>query len=85
MVERKAEISLDEWLERVPVHSEASETSTTAAESKGVPNPSSTPDTSPSEVKDEVVVGNPADVAPAEGDSSEWFWLLLEQTGYERW
>ena len=31
------------------------------------------------------VNGTPGDVAKAEEDSSEWFWRLFEQSGYERW
>ena len=85
MVKRKAEISLDEWLEWAPVPSEVIDTSTNAAANSEVPKPNSTTATSLSEVKVEAAVNTPADVAPTESDTHEWFWLLLKQSGYERW
>ena len=31
------------------------------------------------------VAEDQGDVAVNESDAAEWFWLLLEQSGYERW
>lgn len=85
MVKRKAEISLDEWLDRTAAPSEAKSIDIIAAEENEKLEPSPIDEPSLPEVKDGLVTGIPAEVVPVEGDGSEWFWTLLEQAGYERW
>ena len=85
MVKRKAEISLEEWLDMAAAPSEAKNTNITAAKSDEELKPSPTAEQGLPEVKDGPVTSIPADVSLAESESSEWFWVLLEQVGYERW
>ena len=85
MVRKKADINLEEWLGRAAAPSEAKNLDTTAVKSDEVPKPSSTAERSPSKGKDELVTRTPADVAQTESESSEWFWVLLKQAGYEKW
>ena len=40
---------------------------------------------SPSEVEASLAPNLPVDVTTTQEDISEWFWLLLEQSGFERW
>lgn len=85
MVKRKVDMSLDEWLERGVVSSHTSHVHTKATmESRTLDQPSTVSEAQ-TEVKAQLATGGPADVAESEGDNSNWFWLLLEQSGYERW
>lgn len=74
-------------MERGAVSSEAKNANAAAAAAKreDVPNLSPTAERGPSEEKVELATSTPVDVAQPESESSEWFWLLLEQSGYERW
>ena len=85
MVKRKAEISLDEWLDRTAIPSEAESADIpAAATNEGLESSMITEQRRP-EVNEGLVTGIPAKRVPAEGESSEWFWTLLEQESYERW
>lgn len=85
MVKRKVDMSLDEWLERGVVSSHTSHVHTKATmESRTLDQPSTVSEAQ-TEVKAQLATGGPTDVAEPEGDNSNWFWLLLEQSGYERW
>lgn len=97
MVKSKAEIGLDEWLVQGVRSAEPTTTQAIAAPGEQ-PNNSSIKN---AEVVTEPTVAQPAaaelvdeplqlggdrvQVAKEEGDAHEWFWLLLEQCGYERW
>ena len=76
MVKRKAEVSVDEWLGRGAA---------SADERRDNVAVTSTAEEGPIEGKTELGTNTPVDVAQPQDDSSEWFWLLLESTGYERW
>lgn len=39
----------------------------------------------PTEVKAQLLTDGPANVSEPEDSTSNWFWLLLEHAGYERW
>ena len=85
MVKRKAEISMDEWLERGVVSSEVNRVNAATAKGGKVPTRCPIVVGVPSEEKVEYVTNIPTDVAGPKSESSEWLWLLLEQSGYERW
>ena len=85
MVKWKAVIDLDEWLRLVPATLRVETASTVPMASEVVPNQASTTKISSVGKGTGVVVNPPADVANNQDDTSEWFWLLLEQSGYERW
>ena len=85
MVKRKAEISLDEWLERGASAAEVKSGHKAAVTSEAVTNPIPTAKEVPSEGKVEVAASVPTDVAPTDSDEHKWFWRLLELSGYERW
>ena len=85
MVKRKAEVSVDEWLERGAASAEVrrdNAATTEEAESLGL-NPIA--EEGPTEGKTELGTNTPADVAQPRDDNSKWFWALLESAGYERW
>ena len=85
MVKRKVEVDLEEWLRMVPATSrmEAASQSPAVDEDATELNPTTTA----SSVNRGTGVGvtPPADVAANQEDTSDWFWLLLEQAGYSRW
>ena len=83
MVKRKAETNLDEWLERGALYAEANRVRVAAATVKEVSEPSPTAVTGPLSREATLLPTVPADVA--EREDAEWFWALLEQSGYERW
>ena len=85
MGKRKAEVSLDEWLERTAMPSKIKEPHPIAASSEAVPKTIPTAEENPSEVKEELVTDTQSNVARTDNGDSEWFWVLLEQAGYERW
>ena len=85
MVKRKAEISLDEWLYQTAVPLETKNIDNIAAEKDKELKPSLTTEQSIPEVKEGPATGGSAEGVQAEGESSEWLWVLLEQAGYERW
>lgn len=85
MARKKAEISLNEWLKRGVGSSEMNQAK--AADTKGeqTATPCPTVTEGPTEVKVEPVAVTSADVAGPKDGGVEWFWLLLEQSDYERW
>ena len=97
MVKRKADISLDEWLVR-GVRSDEPTITPAIAASDERPSDSSieeaevvTGPTTAQPATSELVTetlrlrGDRLQAARKEGDVHEWFWLLLEQCGYECW
>ena len=82
MVKRKADIGLDEWLRLELALARIEAARTTAVESEVVPTPTQTTEVSPAKEEAGVIV---AEVTSHHEDPSEWFWLLLEQSGHERW
>ena len=94
MVKRKAEVSLEEWLREGPSSPETGPTATVAAE--GTPSASNNPTVEANrpiptpEVPTEPVPAGPVTAPAAERgvsveDKDHWFWVLLEESGYERW
>ena len=85
MVKKKANVSIDEWLEGgVFLLGTSPTTTVTAAEG---PAPSNIP---AAEVVPELVLVEPvttpvANVAVPREEEANLFWTLLEQSGYERW
>ena len=97
MVKRKADISLDEWLAQsvgatgsIPNHTAAAPTEQTVNQVPTVVEISPGAGTTHVAITEPVVESAPVaedrcDVAGRESEAAEWFWLLLEQSGYERW
>ena len=85
MVKRKAEVDLEEWLRLVPATLRVEAASIVPTASEVVPNQVPTTTVSSVGRGTGVELNPPADVANNQDDTSEWFWLLLEQSGYERW
>ena len=85
MVKRNAKVDLKEWLRMVLAISrmEAASQSPVVNEDAAEPNPATT--ASSVNKGTSVEVTPPADVATDQEDTSDWFWLLLEQSGYSRW
>lgn len=83
MVKQKAEINLDEWLEMGVLSAETNRVNVAAATAEKVSTSMPTVVGVPLKEKANLLPNTPADVA--ESESSEWFWVLLEQSGYERW
>ena len=83
MVKHKANISVDEWLEESVGTSQSNAIqANTNQESNLLPPPSIVVE-SPTEVTSRTPTVATADVPTFEDPTSEWFWLLLQQTGYE--
>lgn len=86
MVKRKASISLDEWLERGEVTSVRKGHSLVGARRGEETHPNCpTAEALTKGVTGEQVPGTLVDGASHVDDESNWFWLILEQAGYERW
>ena len=83
MVKRKADISIDEWLgERV----DTSQSNTIQANTNSESSLPALPPTvveSTTEVASRTPTVTTADVPTFEDPTAEWFWLLLQQAGYE--
>lgn len=83
MVKRRVDTSLEEWHEEGVRCAEANRTNVAAAIEEEVV------ESAPTVV--EVPVGEEADRLTTaqsnvvELENSEWLWILLEQSGYERW
>lgn len=97
MVKRKAEISLVEWLvqgvrrpkpttaktTKAPVgqpHNQGTSLVETASEARAAQSATAKLAVGPLPVD-----SDPSRVTGAKGEAHDWFWLLLEQAGYERW
>ena len=85
MVKRKAAVSLDDWLVERRVISE--DLQLDAGNASG-------PCTDPAPPAAEVVLmqedsefttASPTEVAATEEEAADWFWALLEKTGFELW
>ena len=97
MVKRKSETSLDEWLVQgvrrpEPTTAIASEVSEAQTSNQSAPIVHSPTDAKLAQsAAAEMAVGTtPVDTNQpqrpvTEVEAHEWFWLLLEQAGYERW
>ena len=91
MVKRKANVSIDEWLEGGVSIPGTSPTTTVTAEEEPTPsNIPTLPNTPATEVVTESVPVEPVaipvvNVAIPGEEEANWFWALLEQSGYERW
>ena len=97
MVKRKSETSLDEWLAQgvrrpepaTAIAYEVSETQTSNRSAPIVHSPTTAKPDQPAAA--ELAVGTvPVDTNQpqrpvTEVEAHEWFWLLLESVGYERW
>ena len=85
MVKRKAANSLDEWLSEGDLASAAKQPNTEITT-----EPCTTPPPPTAEIVQPQVASEPSLVVTAKVDITEdeaanWFWSLLEQSGYERW
>lgn len=85
MVKRKADISLDEWLERGTTIPGASHTNAAAANEEPVRANCPIAETVPQTVTTEPVTTTGVDSTDQGEGAVEWFWALLELSGYERW
>ena len=100
MVKRKANVSIDDWLEEGVSLPRTSPVATITVEEgpapagppihAPIPAPSSPP-AAPHTPANEVTAGSVPvatmgdDVAVNQEEVAEWFWNLLAQSGYERW
>ena len=80
MVKRKADKSLDEWVKEGEAISAATQTY-----AKTPIEQCATAERVQPQVTTEPLAVAPADVAATEDEVADWFWALLEQSGYERW
>ena len=85
MTKRKAEIDLDEWLRLAPALSRMETASTTTLAYEVVLDPTQIAEVRPSTVEVNLTPNLPVDGTTTQEDNNEWFWLLLEQFGFERW
>lgn len=85
MVKCKTDISLDEWLARSAVIPEASYSVAAVPEPRPVPIDVPTEEVAVDPVTTGPVSAPVANVATHEEGSSDWFWSILEQCGYELW
>ena len=85
MVKRKADISLDEWLERRATTPETNHTTAVAATEGPVSANGPPAEEVPQTVTAEPVATAGVDPIDQEDGVVEWFWALLELSGYERW
>ena len=85
MTKRKTELKLDEWLRLAPALSRMETARTTTLADEVVLDPTPIPEVSPSTVEANLTPNLSVDGTTPQEDSSEWFWLLLEQSSFERW
>ncbi len=85
MVKRKADIGLDEWLERGTAIPGASHTNVAAATESPVKANCPTAEAVPQTVPVEPVTATGVDSTDRGEGAEVWFWALLESAGYERW
>ena len=85
MVKRKASESIDEWLKEGESASVARQQTTEIATEPNPALPSPTVESVPPQVTEEAVAVAPADVEVTDDEAANWFWSLLEQSGYKRW
>ena len=85
MVKRKAETDLDEWLKWVPTIERMENISTTPIETEVVTNPTQIAEITPVSVEAGVATNWLVGVPNDQEEDNEWFWVLLAQSGHERW
>ena len=85
MTKRKAELDLDEWLRLAPALSRMETARTTTLADEVVLEPTPIAEVSPSTVETNMTPTLPVDGTTPQEDNNEWFWLLLEQSGFKRW
>ena len=85
MVKRKAEIDLDEWLRWVPTLARMEDTLATPAEIEVVPNTTPVAEVSTANVEAGAATSQPVGTSSSQEEDNEWFWVLLELAGHERW
>ena len=85
MVKRKANVSIDEWLEGGGSRPETNQAGAAAAEEKPARINELDAEVVPKPIPAESVATAAADVAVQGEEEAHWFWDLLEQSGYERW
>lgn len=84
MVKRKANISIDEWLEGGVSTPETSQATAAAAKEESAQTHGPAAEVAPEPAPAEPVIVAVADVAVQGEEESNWFWVLLEQSVYER-
>ena len=85
MVKKKAEIDLDEWLRWVPALARMEDTLATPAEIEMVPNTTPVAKISTANVEAGAATSQLAGTSSSKEEDNEWFWVLLELSGHERW
>ena len=85
MVKKKAEIDVDEWLRWVPAFARMESTSVTPAENEVVPNPTPVAEINSVKVEVGAATSRPLGTPNNQEEDKEWFWVLLELSGHERW
>ena len=83
--QRKANVSVDEWLEGGGSRLETTPVATAAAEERPVLVGGPIAEVAVAPVPAEPVVTAMTDVAAQGEEEDSWFWDLLELSGYERW
>ena len=85
MVKRKATENLDEWLKKGQLASAAMRLDTEFFAEVDNPIPSSTAESVPPQTSKETPTVAPAEVEVSIDEAANWFWNILEQSGYELW
>ena len=83
MVKRKAENTLDEWLNKGTLYAEASRAGTVELINQQVTEPDLGTEVTP--LTAETAGPSEATADLAEQNAAEWLWELLAQSGYELW
>lgn len=85
MVKRKADIGLDEWLRLEPALARVEDARTNTVGSEAIADPTPAREVSPTREEADVAASLTVEVTGNQDDPAEWFRLLLEQSGHERW
>ena len=85
MVKRKATTSLDEWLRESELASAARRTYTDVTTETDNLTPTPTAAGIPPRMTTETPTVETAEVEVACDEATNWFWKILEQSGYELW
>ena len=85
MVKRKATESLDEWLHEGELAAAARRLNIEVAPEVGNTTVTPTAESVQPQVAKETPTAGPAEAEVTNDEASNWFWAILEQSGYELW
>ena len=85
MGKRKATESLDEWLHEGELAAAARRVNVEVAPEGDNTTVTPTAESVQPQVAKETPTAGPADAGVTDDEASNWFWAILEQSGYERW